>query len=112
LTGNYYGTKTLQASELLTNGTFDRNHPVSCGFVNLYEGVTICYPKKVDDRIKVFAYNTDPLGLKAASFYIEPKGNEGFMWVDTGFTKLSPSKAQEVEVKRYVTNVSGYCVRR
>jgi len=64
----------------------------------------------------VFAYNTDPSGLNAAGFYIEPKGNEGFVWVDTGFTKLYKSQHKTPlsyeEVRRYITNVSGYCVKK
>jgi hypothetical protein len=44
LTGNYYGTNTLIVATDVKNGNFDANHPVSAGFVRLYEGNTICYP--------------------------------------------------------------------
>ena len=45
LTGNYLGEKTIEAAEKVVRGTFDKNHPISYGVNNLYEGTSICHPE-------------------------------------------------------------------
>ena len=84
LKGNFYGDKILTASDDLVKGTFDKNHPISYGVNNLYEGVTICHPEKMHDDFKVYAINTNNEPLVV---YAEANDNHGRIIVDCGFTK-------------------------
>ena len=84
LKGNFFGDKILTASDDLAKGTFDKNHPISYGVNNLYEGITICHPEKMHDDFKVYAINTNNEPLVV---YAEASDNHGRIIVDCGFTK-------------------------
>jgi len=68
MVGNYIGQKNLNKDATLTNGKFMLNHPVSAGFVTIYEGVTICHPSTVPADYKIFAYNSNTV-QEAAMIY-------------------------------------------
>lgn len=89
------------------------NHPVSAGFVTLYEGVTICYPNGPTPEFKVFAYNTNEQ-LQPSILYRNPTLEKGGIWIDTAFTKLWPSqhKNGEPEVRQYTINAIAYISKR
>jgi hypothetical protein len=57
LIGNTPGTGTLSVGLPTTTGQFGR-HLITSGIVKLYEGVTICYPKKLG-ILKVLATSTN-----------------------------------------------------
>ena len=111
---SYDGQNTLVPnSNGSGRGKFDSKHPVSTGFINLYEGVTISYPNKPlppGSGFLVFANNSYPASTQATILYRLPKAQEGAVWVDTGFTKLYHQPKYDEETKRYLSNVNAYLI--
>ncbi|EGR31713.1 type iii restriction res subunit family protein, putative [Ichthyophthirius multifiliis] len=103
LQGDYYGDKILTGSENLVQGTFDKNHPISYGVNNLYEGVTICHPQKIHNDFKVYAYNSNNQPLVV---YSEANEWHGRIIVDCGFTKHWDGYWQKAGQHQYVSNAN------
>ena len=109
LVSSYPGVKNSDTADKIA-GKFDMNHPVAKGLSSLQEGLDVCHPNITDNRIKVFAFNSKSSHSQAMSFYKLPQGQEGILWVDTGFLKLDSVGNAEENVKNYISNIVSFCI--
>jgi len=112
LTGNDPGDKILKGVEELKPQTFNRYHPLGTGFLQLYEGITICYPanKNIPEDMEVFAVNSSGNMSIVCSKMVENR-KTGKLLIDSGFTKLDYRFSENGnEVIRYITNAIGWLV--
>lgn len=58
LKGNTFASKILSVGDGNVKGQFAR-HLLTTGIVNLHEGITICYPDRSVDKVKVLATSSD-----------------------------------------------------
>ncbi len=95
---------TLKPGDGIQIGTFDKKHPLARGFVNLFEGDTICSWNKPFPDYKVFAMQTDPKNLPVI-FYKEASGSNPRILMDCAFTKLYRQYYNK-DVERYLSNAA------
>jgi len=103
------GNKILQpqsvtaTSELPNKGHFAR-HLITTGLVNLFEGVTICYPDKTYlsvPNMTVIGQSTD----NHTCFFCTEEPGKGRLMVDCGYTKLYGANwGKTAGTERYVLN--------
>ena len=101
LQGNYPGTQKLKSGDGSTIGTFDKFHPVGRGFVELFEGFTICSWNKPFPSFKSFAMQSISESLPF-TFYLDV---ETRLLLDCGFTKLF-DQYFDYNTARYVANAA------
>jgi hypothetical protein len=110
LVGNTPGDKTLTPGDPRKAGHFDAvNHLITAGIdAQIYEGVTICYPEKVDEeKWVVFGMSTDghPVLVSTNDAYAGGPGKPGRIVVDCGFTKFYDGYFEKgAATDRYLTN--------
>jgi hypothetical protein len=103
LTGNTPATKRLTPHPHGTvPGTFKREHPVTDGILELYEGVTICYPTISHPEVHVLATSSND---HPCILYYD-HGTRGRVIIDSGFTKLHNMHGywDSIGTGRYVRN--------
>jgi len=103
LIGNTPGGNILSIGESATKGQFGP-HIITSGIVNLYEGVTICYPKKLC-KMKVLATSTDGNPVICYGDNEIFPSSYGRLVVDTGYTKNYISW-QDAGAARYIVNAT------
>jgi len=103
LIGNTPGNKILSIGESAQTQKFGR-HMITTGIVNLYEGVTICYPSELG-KLKVLATSSDghPVCCYADNEVLPV--NCGRVVVDCGYTKNYISW-DEAGTSRYIINAT------
>ena len=105
LMDNTPGGKDLVKGEPGKPGCFDRSFKVCAGIERLNEGVTICYPSKVQPGWRVFgtSSNGHPVLLaKEASSERRGRAGTGRVIVDNGFTKIYKSQWTSAGTPRLV----------
>jgi hypothetical protein len=104
LQGNDLGQNIMKADTNATKAlTFDSNHEIFHGIMNLYEGVTICYPNKKPDPLKVVGTNSSG---HPNVMCLDQDYSHGRMVVDCGFTKLFKEFWDTAGTARYVSNAT------
>ena len=104
LQGNDPGQKIMAANTDATQAlTFDANHELFHGVINLYEGVTICYPDKNPAPLKVVGNNSSG---HPNIMCLDQQDGHGRMVVDCGFTKLFKELWDTAGTARYVSNAT------
>jgi len=103
LMGNTPGSKVLKVGSGDTKQQFGR-HMITSGIVNMYEGVTICYPKTLGG-LKVLATSSDGHPAICYADHEVLDANCGRVVVDTGFTKNYCSW-DEAGTARYIINAT------
>ena len=115
LMGNTPGGKDLVKGEPGKPGYFDRSFKVCAGIERFFEGVTICYPSKVQPGWKVFGTSSDnrPVLLAREASSEKPRTpGTGRVIVDNGWTKLYKQYWSSAGTSRYVSNCTAWLVLR
>jgi len=102
LEGNEEGDKILIQADTPLIGTFRKNHPITTGIINLYEGITISHPNKNIIGLKVIATSTEDHPVILCS---ESNNKRGRVVVDCGYTKLH-TEWNTAGTGRYVSNAT------
>jgi len=107
LTGNNPGQQELKSGDGIKTKTFSKFHPLSKGFVKLYEGFTICYWSRAFPGFEVFAKQSISTMDVPVIWYKEMTAVEGRILVDCGFTKLyKGAQFYTPDVSRYISNAA------
>eukprot|EP00656_Telonema_subtile_P045652 TRINITY_DN5191_c0_g2_i3.p1 TRINITY_DN5191_c0_g2~~TRINITY_DN5191_c0_g2_i3.p1 ORF type:complete len:159 (-),score=31.02 TRINITY_DN5191_c0_g2_i3:18-494(-) len=92
LEGNTPGGKTLTPGDPSNAGEFDsEEHLITAGIdAAIHEGVTICYPKELDDNWTVFGQssNDHPVLISTSDSFAGGSNTPGRIVIDCGFTKF------------------------
>lgn len=104
LVGNTPGNNVLSVGNGSQRQQFSP-HIITTGIVNLYEGVTICYPQKTN-KLKILATSSDGFPVIVyADNEIFTQVNRGRVLIDSGYTKNYISWDQ-AGTARYIINAS------
>lgn len=109
LVGNTPGDQTLTPGDPTQPGHFDGvDHLITAGIdAAVYEGVTICYPNKLDHRWKVFGMSSDnhPVLISTSEDYAGGPDKPGRIVIDCGFTKFYDNYFEKgAATDRYLSN--------
>jgi len=100
--GTYDGTKILKMDGNGTKvGTFMKDHPITTGVENLYEGITISHPSPNKGKFTVIATASDGNPIVV----IKEGDVEGNLIIDGGFTKLFVD-FNSAGTGRYISNAT------
>jgi hypothetical protein len=92
LTGNTPGKNTLKPGNPNIKGHYDSdNHMITVGIDSqIYEGITICYPKQINNNWCIFGTSSDdhPVLISSKDEFTGGKNKPGRVLIDCGFTKF------------------------